>query len=76
MYNIWEKDITYLKGVGPKRSEVLRKECRIRNYGDLLHYYPRKYVDRSRVSKVRDIRGEEPFVILIGKLTRLDLSKT
>ena len=76
MYNIWAKDITYLKGVGPKRAEVLSKECRIKTYGDLLHYYPRKYVDRSRVSKISDIKGDESFVILIGKLTRLEHNKT
>lgn len=66
----------YLKKVGPKRAEALWEACRIKTYEDLLHYYPRKYVDRSRVAKITELDGSEPSVSLVGKLTRLELVKT
>ena len=49
MPDILEQDIMYLPGVGPKRKEILAKELQINTWGDLLEYYPYKYVDRSKV---------------------------
>jgi ATP-dependent DNA helicase RecG len=74
--NYWETDITYLKKVGPKRANVLISECNIRTFGDLLHFFPRKYVDRSQVSSIRDIREEGGYVTLVGKIRRIELSQT
>ena len=71
MSSFWDKDITYLKRVGPQRAALLHSECGIRTYGDLLTYYPRKYVDRSTVSKVSHIQGNEAHVTLVGKLTHV-----
>ena len=76
MERIWQKDITYLKGVGPLRAEALRKECNISTYEDLLYYFPRKYVDRSSVSKIRGLTGEEPFATLVGKIIHMDVVKS
>ncbi|MDP5171549.1 MAG: ATP-dependent DNA helicase RecG [Bacteroidia bacterium] len=76
MPDIWRKEITYLKKVGPVRADVLAKELNIKTYGDLLHYYPRKYVDRSRVSKISGLTGQEPQVVLVGKITALDFAST
>ena len=76
MYNIWEKDITYLKRVGPQRAAVLASECNIRTYGDLITYYPRKYVDRSRITKIRELDGNENYVTLVGKITKNDVVKS
>lgn len=72
MQTIWDKDIMYLKGVGPVRAEALRSECGISRYRDLLEYYPRKYVDRSRVAKIHELTGEEEQVSLLGKITQMD----
>lgn len=44
-------NIKYLPGVGPKRAELLNKELEIFTYLDLLHYYPYKYIDRSKTYK-------------------------
>jgi ATP-dependent DNA helicase RecG len=76
MQPLWDNDIMYLKKVGPKRAEVLRKEAGIATYRDLLHYYPRKYVDRSRVQKISDIQTDGEYVTLVGRITRMDLVKT
>ncbi|MEM7373084.1 MAG: ATP-dependent DNA helicase RecG [Bacteroidota bacterium] len=76
MHPFWQTDITYLKRVGPKRAELLGKECNIHTFLDLLAYYPRKYVDRSRVSKVRDLRQSLSHVSLVGRITHFSLSST
>ena len=73
--DIWKKEITYLKKVGPVRAEFLESELGIRNYGDLLHFYPRKYVNRSKVSKITDLSGQESQVVLVGKVTNTQLVK-
>ena len=72
---IWQKDITYLKKVGPQRSKVLASETGIRVYGDLLAYYPRKYVDRSRVTRVSDLT-EDHYGTLVGKITKVEVKKS
>jgi len=73
---IWDTDITYLKHVGPKRATLLRKEIGIATYGDLLSYYPRKYVDRSLVARIHQLQGNEPHVTLVGKITQLQKVET
>ena len=75
MSSFWDKDITYLKRVGPQRAKVLFSECGIRTYGDLLTYFPRKYVDRSQVVKVVEVQGTEAHVTLVGKLTHVQKVK-
>lgn len=74
-HNIWKTEITYLKKVGPKRAEVLASEAGIKTYADLLTYFPRKYMDRSKINRVRDIRFDTQHVILIGKITDVELQK-
>ena len=69
MSSFWDKDIMYLKKVGPVRAKALREHCGISSYRDLLHYYPRKYVDRRTVSKIHELSGEEAQLTLIGRIT-------
>ena len=57
---ILEQDIQYLPGVGPQRKKMLNEELGIHTYGDLLEYYPYKYVDRSKVYTVRELTGDMP----------------
>ena len=52
----------YLPGVGPNRKKLLSAELGLETYGDLLEYYPYKYVDRSKVYTVRELTGDMPFV--------------
>lgn len=68
MTSILSQDIKYLAGVGPKRKEILEKELQISTWGDLLEYYPYKYVDRSRIYRIGELRGDLPFVQLKGKI--------
>lgn len=68
MPDILEQDIMYLPGVGPKRKEILAKELQINTWGNLLEYYPYKYVDRSKVYTINELNGNMPFVQLKGKI--------
>ncbi len=63
--------IEYLKGVGPSKAETLKKELQVFTFGDLLHLYPFRYVDRSRFYKLNEISGSAAEVQVIGKITQL-----
>ncbi|MFP4469945.1 MAG: ATP-dependent DNA helicase RecG [Bacteroidales bacterium] len=63
--------IEYLKGVGPIRAELLKLELGIFTFDDLLHYFPFRYVDRSRFARVIDVNNEQTFIQLKGKITNL-----
>lgn len=65
--------IEYLKGVGPNRAELLKKELRVFTFYDLLTQYPFRYVDRTKFYKVKDINVDLPYVQLRGKISRVEL---
>lgn len=68
MSDLLTTPIEYLKGVGPKRGEILRKEAGIYNFGDLLEYYPFRYVDKSFIQKISEIPQADGPVLIQGKL--------
>ncbi len=61
--------LAYLKGVGPKRAELLQKELGISTYEQLLHHYPFRYIDRTRFYKIIELNVDMPLVQIIGKVT-------
>ena len=66
--DILEQDIMYLQGVGPYRKKMLSEELGINTFGDLLEYYPYKYVDRSKVYTIHELTGDMPFVQVKGRI--------
>lgn len=68
MSSILDQDIQFLPSVGPKTKEILSKELGICSYGDLLEYYPYKYVDRSKIFHISELTSDMPFVQLKGKI--------
>ena len=68
MSTILDQDIAYLAGVGPRRKDILQKELGIATFGDLLEYFPYKYVDRSRVYRISELSADMPFVQLMGRI--------
>lgn len=67
MADIFAQDVMYVPGVGPHRKELLNRELGIETFGDLLEYYPYKYVDRSKIYRICDMNGEMPFVQVCGE---------
>ncbi|MES2828563.1 MAG: ATP-dependent DNA helicase RecG [Bacteroidota bacterium] len=61
--------IEFLKGVGPKRAELLQKELAIFTCEQLLSYYPFRYIDRTRFYKINEITDDLPYVQILGRVT-------
>lgn len=74
--SILTQDIKYLQGVGPNRAELLAKELNITTVGELLAYYPYKYIDRSHIYKICDIDGNMPYVQLCGQILSMETMGT
>jgi ATP-dependent DNA helicase RecG len=72
--DISAQDIMYLPGVGPKKADVLKREIQVASWEDMLFYFPYKYIDRSKIFKVRDIDGNMPFIQLKGKIRGFELA--
>ena len=66
--DILDQDIKFLQGVGPHRKEILSRELNIASWGDLIEYYPYKYVDRSRIYRISELSGDLPYVQVKGKI--------
>ncbi len=72
MEELAKLDIKYLHGVGPKRAELLAAELGIRSYYDLLYHFPFRYIDRSKIHKINELRnldesGDMPYLQLKGR---------
>ena len=63
--------IEYLKGVGPKRADLFKKELGIFTFEHLLNHFPFRYIDRSKIHKINEINSTEIHVQLKGKITRV-----
>ncbi|MFK7756079.1 MAG: ATP-dependent DNA helicase RecG [Flavobacteriales bacterium] len=59
--------IEFLKGVGPKKADLLKTELNIFVYRDLLEHYPFRYIDKSQFHRISDIESEETAVQIKGK---------
>ena len=71
---VLDSPIGYLKGVGPKKGEMLNKELSIFTFRDLLLQYPYRYVDKTSFHKIRDLHEQSGEVQLKGILRRLDIT--
>ena len=69
--NLLETPIEYLKGVGPQRGDLLRKELGIFKYSDLLNLYPNRYIDRTRYYKVNELQNNNSEVQIVGKVINI-----
>ena len=70
--NILQTPIEYLKGVGPIKADLLKKELKIYNYEDLLYHFPFRYIDRTKIYKISEINADFPYVQFKGKITKLE----
>ncbi len=68
-----ESEIKYLPGVGPKRAGLLEKELGVRTFGDLIRIYPIRYIDRSSIIRICDIRPDMAYIQIRAKVVRKEL---
>ena len=69
--NLLLTPIEYLKGVGPNRGELLRKELGIYKYQDLVNFFPNRYIDRTRYYKINELQNNSAEVQIIGKIINI-----
>ncbi|MBT7574973.1 MAG: ATP-dependent DNA helicase RecG [Flavobacteriaceae bacterium] len=69
--NFLNTSIDYLKGVGPNRSDILKKEFQIFTYNDLLNFFPFRYIDRTKFYKISEIQKSNADVQIIGRFTEI-----
>lgn len=67
--SFFDNPIEYVKGVGPQRAEVLKKELSVFTAGDLIFHFPFRYIDRSKFYKINEISDELPYVQIKGIIT-------
>ena len=69
--DILNNPIEYLKGVGPLRADLLKKELGIFTFGHLLAHYPYRHVDKTRIHRIREINMRSEYVQLAGKIVQM-----
>ena len=69
--NLLQTPIGYLKGLGPSRGELLRKELAIHKYGDLINLFPNRYIDRTRYYKINQLQNTTAEVQVIGRIIHI-----
>lgn len=65
---IWNTPIEYVKGAGPVKGELLRKELDVFTIGDLLSDYPIRYIDRTTITPIKSIRPDQSYVQFVGEV--------
>ncbi|MFL0354381.1 ATP-dependent DNA helicase RecG [Xanthomarina sp. GH4-25] len=71
MSNNLQTPIDYLKGVGPNRADLLRKELSIHTYQDLINLFPNRYLDRTQYYKINQLQRNTAEVQIIGEIISL-----
>lgn len=65
--------IEYLKGVGPVKAEVLKKEAGIFTYEDLLNYFPFRHLDKTQITYVRSLTRETDYALMNVKVISAEI---
>lgn len=68
MFDITQRDIKFLTGVGPARADLLERDLNIKTFHDLLYNFPYKYIDRSRLYAISELSGEMAYVQFSGEI--------
>ncbi|MEO7961734.1 MAG: ATP-dependent DNA helicase RecG, partial [Ginsengibacter sp.] len=72
--SILSSPIEYLKGVGPHKGDLLKKEAAIFTFNDLLNYFPFRHIDRTQITQIKNISSESnDYVQVKGRLTSVDV---
>ncbi len=71
--HILSTPIEFLKGVGPLRADMLKKELNLFTFGDLLNHFPNRHIDKTKLSKIAEITSQTEYIQVAGKLEYIDL---
>ena len=73
METLRQSNVMYVKGVGPKRAQILKTELGISSVYDLLYHFPNNYVDRSRTYTIKEFVGDMPHVQVQGRFVSFNI---
>jgi ATP-dependent DNA helicase RecG len=73
MQGYFDTPIEYLKGVGPAKAELLKKELQIFTFGNLIQHYPFRYEDRTKFHKISEIGENMSFIQIKGRISHLEM---
>ena len=71
--NLLQTNISYLKGVGPKKAAILGKELKVFTFMDMLNQFPFRYIDKSQIHKVAQVNDDLVYYQLIGTISEVQL---
>jgi len=71
--SILSNPIEYLKGVGPQRGELLKKELGIFTFADMLDHFPYRHVDKTKVNFINEINQQTDYIQLTGVLLNFEI---
>ncbi|MBY0477106.1 MAG: ATP-dependent DNA helicase RecG [Chitinophagaceae bacterium] len=71
--SILTSPIEYLKGVGPLRGDLLKKELNIFSFNDLLEHFPYRHLDKTKVTPISQINMQMDYVQVAGRLTDFEI---
>ncbi len=71
--NLLQTPIEYLKGVGPNRAELLKKELNIQTYRDLINFFPNRYIDKTGFYKINQLQRNSSEVQIVGKIVHIKM---
>ncbi len=69
--NLFQTPIDYLKGVGPNRADLLKKELGVYTFQDLVNLFPNRYLDRTQFYNIDQLQRTSADLQIIGKITHI-----
>ena len=69
--NLFQTPIDYLKGVGPNRADLLKKELGVYTFQDLVNLFPNRYLDRTQFYNIDQLQRTSADIQIIGKITHI-----
>ena len=69
--DILDTSLEYLKGIGPNRAQLIKKELNIKSFRDLLYHLPIRYIDRSKFHKIDELTDSKSEVQIKGKIEKI-----
>ena len=75
MSGLLQKPIEYLKGVGPNRAQLLKKELGLYTLQDILYFFPHRYIDKSTYYTPAELPQTTADVQVLGSITHIETVK-